>query len=211
MLEHDLRFPNLSSAGAKLAQGLHSYRDQDTIVLGIALAGVPVAREVANFLRAPLDLILIRRLLIGDEAGSHLCAVSIAGSMLLDDEISLGDSPSEPLEHFLRDAVAELRDREQLCRRGRPPVDLSERTLIVIDCGIRTGSTMKAAARALRKIKAKWIIGAVPVSSREGHAEVAPLFDEFVCLMQPELFINAGYWFADFRRPGDNEVGYLLG
>jgi putative phosphoribosyl transferase len=212
LIEQHGRFPNLSSGGRALAQAMITYQDApDTIVLGVALGGVPLAREVANFLRAPLDLILIRRLLIGNENGSHVCAVNVAGSMVLDDGITLTDTPSTPLEHFLSDAVADLQRREQLCRRGRAPFDLAERTLIVVDCGIRTGSTMKAAIRALRKTKAKRIIGAVPVSSREGYAEVAPLFDEFVCLMQPEQFVNAGYWYADFSRPGDDEVGNLLG
>jgi len=205
------RFPNLSAAGRLLAPELIEPANMpDSIVLGIALAGVPVAREVANLLRAPLDLILIRRLLIGNESRSHLCAVDVAGSLVLDDGISLSDSPSTPLEHFLSDAVADLRNRQRLCRREQAPVNLSERRVIVVDCGIRTGSTMKAAARALRQLKAGRIIGAVPISSREGYAEVAPLFDDFVCLLQPEEFINAGYWFVDFSRPGDAEVGELL-
>jgi putative phosphoribosyl transferase len=212
LIEQHGRFPNLSSGGRALAQAMITYQDApDTIVLGVALGGVPVAREVANSLRAPLDLILIRRLLIGNESGSHVCAVNVAGSMVLDDGIILTDTPSRPLEHFLSDAVADLQRREQLCRGGLAPFDLADRTLIVVDCGIRTGLTMKAAVRALRKTKAKRIIGAVPVSSREGYAEVAPLFDEFVCLIQPEQFVNAGYWYADFSRPGDDEVGNLLG
>jgi predicted phosphoribosyltransferase len=212
LIEQHVRFPNLSSGGRALAQAMITYQyTPDTIVLGVALGGVPVAREVAKFLRAPLDLILIRRLLIGNQNGSHVCAVNVAGAMVLDDGIVLTDTPSTPLEHFLSDAVADLQRREQLCRGGLAPFDLADRTLIVVDCGIRTGSTMKAAVRALRKTKAKRIIGAVPVSSREGYAEVAPLFDEFVCLMQPEQFVNAGYWYADFSRPGDDEVGNLLG
>jgi putative phosphoribosyl transferase len=211
LIEQHGRFPNLSSGGRALAQAMISYQDApDTIVLGVALAGVPVAREVANFLRAPLDLILIRRLLIDDDDGSHICAVNVAGSMVLDDQITLTETPSTPIEFFLNEALADFRRREQLCRRGRAPFDIAERTLIVVDCGIRTGSTMKATARALRKMSAKRIVGAVPVTSHEGYAEVAPCFDDFVCLMQPEQFINAGYWYADFSRPGDEEVGDLL-
>jgi putative phosphoribosyl transferase len=212
LLKHLERFPNLSTAGRDLSPRLIAFQNApDTIVLGVALAGVPVAREVANSLRAPLDLILIRRLLLGNESGSHVCAVNVAGTMVLDDEITLIDTPSTPLEYFLSEAVADLRRREQVCRRGRAPLDLTDRTLMVVDCGIRTGSTMKAAVRALRKLNAKRIIGAVPVSSREGQAAVGLLFDEFVCLMQPEQFINAGYWYTDFSRPGDDEVGELLG
>jgi len=108
-------FPDLSTAGRELAPQLAAYQnDRDAIVLGIALGGVPVAREVANFLNAPLDLILIRRLLVGDEVGSHICAVNVAGTTMLDDEISLTATPSTPLEHFLSEAVAGLNEREQV-------------------------------------------------------------------------------------------------
>ena len=212
MLKQASPFPNLSTAGRELAPQLVEYEnDPDTIVLGIALGGVLVAREVANFLNAPLDLILIRRLLIGDEVGSHICAVNVAGSMILDDEITLSETPSTPLEHFLSEAVGGLDQREQVCRRGQSAIALTGRTVIVVDCGIRTGSTMRVAARALRRAKPKRMIGAVPVSSREGYQTIAPLFDDLICLMQPEEFINAGRWYSDFRRPGDDQVGELLG
>lgn len=205
------RYPNLSTAGDELSRALLTYKDRErVVVLGVALAGVPVALRVANALNLPFDLILIRRLLIGDQPGSHLCAVNVAGETILDDEIVMSSSPSTPQETFLADALAEFGRREKLCRRGRKPLSLTGRTLLVIDCGIRTGSTMKAAARALRKIEAKSIIGAVPVSSHEGYAAVAPLFDELICLQQPEQFVNAGFWYEDFRRPGDDEVGELI-
>jgi putative phosphoribosyl transferase len=211
LLKQPTRFPDLSAAGRALSPQLAEYKnDPNAIVLGIALGGVPVAREVANFLEKPLDLILIRRLLVGDQAGSDICAVNIAGIRIIDDQISLPAIPRTPQEHFLIEAIAAFEQRAQLCRRGRSAVEFTDRTLIVVDCGIRTGSTMKAAARALSKIKARRIVAAVPVSSPEGQAEVAPLFDEFVCLLQPENFVNAGYWYADFRRPGDDQVGDLL-
>jgi len=206
------RYSNLSAAGLALTQSLSQYRDrEDVIVLAVALAGVPVAHEVARYLKRPLDFILIRRLLIRDESGAHLCAVNVAGETILDDGINLVATPSSPQEIFLVEAIADFKRREQLCRRGRKPMKLMDRTVIVVDCGIRTGSTMNAAVRALRQTDAKLVIGAVPVASREGHAAVAPLFDELVCLQQPPQFVNAGYWYADFSRPGDDEVGKLLG
>jgi len=205
------RYPDLSTAGHELAQSLIAYKDRpDIVVLAIALAGVPIAYEVARFINCPLDLILIRRLLIGDEPGAHICAVNVAGKTILDDEVNLAATPSTPREIFLTDAIAELGRRQQLSRRGRTPMTLTDSTLIVVDCGMRTGSTMQAAARALRKTDAKTIIGAVPIASRESYAAVAPLFDELICLSQPENFVNAGYWYRDFRRPGDDEVGELL-
>jgi putative phosphoribosyl transferase len=205
------RYPDLSTAGRELAQGLSQYKGREkTIVLAIALAGVPVASEVARFLDQPLDLILIRRLLVGDEPGDHICATNVAGETILDDRIVLAAAPSTPQEIFLFEAISDLSRREQLCRRGRKPLSLADRTVIVVDCGIRTGSTMNAAARALNKTGAKSIIGAVPVASREGYGAVASWFAELICLQQPEQFVNAGFWYADFGRPSDDEVGELL-
>jgi Predicted phosphoribosyltransferases len=205
------RYPDLRTAGRELAQSLIQYRDrEEMVVLAIALAGVPVAHEVAQFLNRPLDLILIQRLLTGKGPGHHLCAVNVAGQTILDDGIVLATAPSTPQEIFLAEAIAAMGRREQLCRGGLKSLSLTGRTVLLVDCGIRTGSTMNAAARALRKTEAKSIIGAVPVTSREGYAEVAPGLDEFVCLQQPEQFVNAGYWYADFSRPGDDQVAQLL-
>ncbi len=168
-----------------------------------------MALEVAACLNLPLDLILIRRLLIGPD-GSHLCAMSVCGATILDDGISLAEAPLTPLDQFLKEAISSLNERAQLSRRGKAPLNLSGRTVIVVDCGIRTGSTMKAVIRALRHTGPQRIIAAVPVSSIAAAAEVAPLFDEFICLMKPEEFVNAGYWYSDFSRPPDEEVGQLL-
>jgi len=204
------RYPNLKTAGRELAPALEKYKeDAKALVLAIATAGVPVAVEVASALSLPLDLILIRRLLIADD-GSHLCAVNVAGTTIRDEGTS-PDGQQTPKEIFMTEAIAAFGRREQLCRGGRPPLSLTDRTVIAIDCGIRSGSTMSAAARALRKTDAKSIIGVVPVSSREGYAAVAPLFDELICLQKPAQFINAGFWYADFGRPSDEQIGELLG
>jgi predicted phosphoribosyltransferase len=153
--------------------------------------------------------VIVRRLLV-DGPGSQICAVNVAGSMILDEEIKPVEVPSTPLEHFLHDALAELDQRARMCRQGRPPLQVAERNVLLIDCGIRTGSTMKAAVQGLRRVKPKRVIAAVPVSSREGFATIAPLCDELICLAQPEQFINAGYWYRDFGRPGDEAVGEFL-
>ena len=206
-----MRFPNLRAAGRQLAPALDAWRNiSDLLVLGIALGGMPVAREVATHLRAPLDLILIRWLLAPQGPGSMLCAVNVAGTRILDDEINLSNAPSTPVEHFLADAIAGLDRREQICRRKRPRIELSGRTAILVDCAIRTGSTMKAAIGALRKMEPGRVIGAVPVASLEGYAAVVDLFDELVCLAQPKNFGNAGVWYRDFSRPDDDHVGGLL-
>lgn len=210
-LKEPSRFPNLSAAGHALAPQLDVYRAHpDCIVLGIALAGIPVAREIAGYLDAPLDLVIVRRLLAPRGPGSQSCAVNVAGSTVLDEEIIPPSVPSSPLEYFIADGLAELSRREQICRGGRPPIALAARTVILVDCGIRTGSTMAAAARSLRKLQPKQIVGAVPVASPEGLAAVGGLFDELVCLGRPEQFVNAGFWYEDFGRPNDEEVGALF-
>src|SRR5205807_927149 len=204
-------FPNLSTAGRELAPQLAAYEnDPNAIVLGIASGGVPVARAVADFLHAPLDLILIRRLLAPQGPDSLLSAVNVAGSLVLDDGVELSDAPATPIEYFLADAVGELKQREYICRQGRAPIDISGRTVILVDCAIRTGSTIKTSTAALRKMRPRKLVGAVPVASPEGYAAVVDLFEELVVLAQPQKFGNAGVWYRDFSRPDDNHVGELL-
>jgi putative phosphoribosyl transferase len=210
-LKQPLPFPDLRSAGRALTPCVENYRDPDAIVLGVALGGVPVAQEVASSLQAPLDLIIIRRLLAPQGPGSQICAVNVAGQTVVDEQLKPRSAPQSPLEHFIVDALAELENRAQICRRGQPPVSIADRTVIVVDCGIRTGLTIKAAIDAVRNLNPKRIIGATPVASPEGYAAIVNLFDEVVCLAQPEKFGNVGLWYRDFRRPGDEQLGALLG
>ena len=205
-------FPDLRSAGRELALQLEKYRRaDDVVVLAIVLGGVLVAHEVAKYLCAPLDLVIIRRLLAPQGAGSQVCAVSIGGSMVIDKSLlPLPAVPATPLDHFVADAIAELNQRERICRRGLEPTDLRGRTVILVDCGIRTGSTMQAAIAALRTKEPAKIIAAVPVTSAGGQAAVADLCNEFFYLTRPVPFGHVGLWYTDFSRPGDDDVGELL-
>jgi putative phosphoribosyl transferase len=204
-------YPDLASAGRELALQLELYRDTDNlVVLGLVLGGIPLANEVASHLRAPLDLVIIRRLLAPKGPGSELCAVSVGGSMIVDEELRPVAAPSTPLEHFLNDALTELNNRERICRRQRPPIQLAGKTVIIVDCGIRTGSTMLATIRALRTMGPARVIAAVPVASMGGHAAVFAEADELVCLAQPRPFGNVGLWYKDFTRPGDDRVGEFV-
>ncbi|HEY8189005.1 MAG TPA: phosphoribosyltransferase family protein [Pyrinomonadaceae bacterium] len=207
-----MRFTNLRSAGRELALKLEEQRDvNDVIVLGIALGGLPVAFEVAQYLNVPLDLVIIRRLLTPQGPGSQTCAVNVAGSLVIDAELLPRPVvPSTPLDHFLADAIAELGRREQICRAGRPPIDLAGKTVILVDCGIRSGLTMQAAIGALRTKDPRQIIAAVPVASHEASAGVTALADDLIFLSQPEPFGHVGLWYLDFSRPGDDHVGELL-
>jgi putative phosphoribosyl transferase len=164
---------------------------------------------VATHLNAPLDLIIIRRL-FAPRPVEQLCAVNVAGQTIVDKGVVANSQPSTPMEHFVAEALSELEVRAQTCRRGRVLLPIQNHTVMIVDCGIRTGLTLQAAAGAARKLSPKRLIGAVPVASREGHARVVDLFDEFVCLGIPDQFINAGYWFRDFTRPADEQIGDLL-
>jgi len=210
LLNRTTRFPNLRAADRELALQLQTHRARgDSIVMGIALGGVPVAHEVAIHLRLPFDLVLIRRLLAPQGTGSQICAVNLGGSLVIDEELATV-TPSTPLKHFVEDAMAELKRREQTCRRGRSPINLAARKIILVDCGIRSGSTMKAAIGALRTMKPERITAALPVASPEGLEVIASRADDLVCLTQPQSFGHAGLWYEDFSRPGDDQVGDLL-
>ena len=211
LLKRIHRYPDLRAGGLQLAQELRK-RDsfQDYVVLAIARGGVPVGREVATQLHLPFDIVLIKRLLLPKGPGSELCAVSVAGTIILDEGIQPPTSPSTPLEHFLDDALCGFRRREEMCRPDRSPVNLVDRKVLLVDCAIRSGSTMKTSIRAIRDLKAARITAAVPVASREGHVLVQSLADEVVCLAQPEPFGNAGMWYEDFSRPEDKDTHELL-
>ena len=202
------RFANLRTAGKLLAEKLRERDISDAIVLGIALGGVPVAHEVAAQLHLPFDLVLIKRLLLPKESGPALCAVNIGGTTVLDDGIAAPANPSTPTEHFLVDALKQFREREYVCRAGRELIDVADHTVVLVDCAIHTGSTMKIAIRALRKLKPARIIAAVPAMSRDTLIE--DLVEETVWLAQPEPYGHAGLWYKDFSRPPDEELPGLL-
>jgi putative phosphoribosyl transferase len=206
------RFSDLRSAGCDLAKALEQFRARkEVIVLGLILGGVPVASEVADRLGLPLDFVLIRRLLAPSGPDSQVCAVNVAGSLVLDQELPpRRAAPESAFDYFLSEALDNLADRERVCRGGRPPVELEQKTLLLVDCGIRTGSTMRAAIRALRKKAPARIIAAVPVTSAEGRTAIEAVADNLICLASPEPFGHVGLWYKDFSRPDDHQIGELL-
>lgn len=206
------RFPNLSSAGRELAASLERYRDlSNTIVLGIVSGGVPVAYEVAKHLNAPLDFVFRRTLLAPMGPDSELSAVNVAGSLVLPGQLlPRPPVPSTPFDYFLADAITALNERERTCRGGRSGRDLHGQIVILVDCGIRTGLTMRSSIAALRTRSPAQIIAAVPVGSTEGCASTAALVDEFVCPVQPKPFGHVGMWYDDFSRPQDEQIHELL-
>lgn len=206
------RYPDLRSAGRELARALENWRDApDAIVIGVVSGGIPVADEVARHLNKPFDLIVRRTLLEPHGPGSELSAASVAGALILPNELSDGwSAPATALDYFLADTIGALEQRQRLCRGDRPVRILDRQTLIVVDCGICSGLTMRSAIMAARATNPARIIGAVPVGSVDGCALVSPLVDEFVCLAQPEPFGHAGMWYDDFTRDPDEKIQELL-
>lgn len=204
-------FANLREGGTRLAEKLREDASlNDSIVLAIARAGVPVGNEIASQLKLLFDILLLRRLILAKGAGSELCVVNVAGTTIVDDEIEIPTQPATPTEYFLADAFSAFRQRHQLCRGGRDPIEIAGRNVLLVDCAIQTGSTVKIAIRALRKLEPTEITVAVPVASPDGRTLIESLADRVVCLAQPEPFGHAGLWYRDFTRPDDDEIHQFL-
>jgi predicted phosphoribosyltransferase len=205
-------FPNLRRAGEELGVTLRSAGiSQNVIVLGIVAAGVPVALEVAKTLEAAVDLILIRRLLTPHGPGSQLSAINVAGTLVVDEEVGPPPAkPETPLEYFLDDALNALKLRAQVCRGERLPTEITGKSVLIVDCGIRTGLTMQAAVGAVRTLNPARVTAAVPVTSVDGRQVIEALVDELIYLSAPDPFINAGRWFSDFSRLADDSISQAL-
>jgi predicted phosphoribosyltransferase len=208
-----MRFTDPRSAGLALAAKLEAYQvSGPAVVLAVARGGVAVALEVAKRLGLPLDLILIRRLLVPHGPDAPLCAVSVGGSPWVDAEVAarIKAAPDAALGHFIADALAELDARARACRGDRQASDLAGKTVLLVDNGIRTGSTVRVAVRALRTRAPARVVTAVPVAAAEACAGVESVSDDFVCLASPEPFGHVGLWYADFKRPDDQEIREML-
>jgi putative phosphoribosyl transferase len=208
-----MRFTDARAAGRALAEKLEAYSGcADATVLALASGGAAVGLEVSKRLRLPLDLVLLRRLLAPRGPGDPACVSSVAGSRFLDEEVAAradagGDAA---FGHFLSDALAEFDGRAGACRGARPAADLRGRTLLLVDDGIRTGSTVLAALRAIRSTQPARVVVAVPVAAPEALAAVGAAADELVYLAAPEPFVHVGRWYADFARPADEEIRAML-
>jgi predicted phosphoribosyltransferase len=202
-----MRFEDARAAGRALAEKLAAFEGRErTFVLALARGGVAVALEVSKRLSLPLDLLLLRRLLVPRGPQEPVCAASVAGTTFLDAELTPRIEAEPALRAFVTDALAELESRARACRGQRSPAELSGRTIILVDNGVRTGSTLLAALRALRSYSPASVVAAVPVAASEALAAVESAADEFVYLHTPEPFGHVGLWYADFTRPSDDEI-----
>ena len=208
----DARFADRRDAGRQLARRLSAYAGRDDVtVLGLPRGGLPVADEVACAVGAPLDVFLVRKLGVPVHPELAMGAIAKGGVEVLDEPLirDLAVPMSEVRQVAARQRN-ELERRSTLYRAGRPAVPLAGRTVILVDDGLATGSTMHAAVLALRQHAPSRVVVAVPVGSREAVERLAALADEVVCLSTPAGFFAVGQWYGDFRQTTDNEVGEIL-
>jgi erythromycin esterase-like protein/predicted phosphoribosyltransferase len=206
------RFRNRNEAGRLLAEKLTAYANRpNVLVLALPRGGLPVAYEVARALGAPLDVFVVRKLGAPGYEELAMGAVATGGVRVLNDQIvqHLG------IPQYIIDAVAareqqELARRERLYRGGRPPPDVRGRTIILVDDGLATGATMRAAIMALRQLQPARIVVAVPTASPETCEELKAEADDVVCAITPEPFLAVGHWYEDFSQTTDEEVRDLL-
>jgi erythromycin esterase-like protein/pyrimidine operon attenuation protein/uracil phosphoribosyltransferase len=208
----DRLFRNRREAGQVLAGLLQAYRDRpDVVVLGLARGGVPVAWEVAAALRAPLDAFVVRKLGVPGHEEFAAGALASGGRVVLNDDVvrGLGLTPQQ-LRDIAEREGRELIRREAVYRDGRPPTDVTGKTVILVDDGLATGASMFAAVQALRELEPAQIVIAVPAAPESTCREFAGLVDDMVCASMPTPFLAVGASFWDFSQVSDDEVRTLL-
>lgn len=205
-------FKDRTDAGKYLAAQLESYKDSnDVLVLALPRGGVPVAFEVAQSLRAPLDIFLVRKLGVPGHEELAMGAIATGGVRVLnDDVVDYLQIPNEIIDAVADQEMWELKRREQLYRGDRSEPDVKNKTVILVDDGLATGSTMRAAAAALRQQTPAKIVVAVPVSAPQTCNEYRMGVDEIICAATPEPFYGVGQWYLDFSQTTDDEVRELL-
>lgn len=204
-------FKNRKTAGEQLAQALEKYRDKDAIVLGIPRGGVVVAAEAARILGAQLDVIIPRKIGAPQNPEVAIGAVTQDGTVIKDEVMMnlLGVSDSH-LQAMAERVSGEITRRAMAYRGNRHGAELHNKTVLVIDDGIATGFTVKAALESVRSARPQRLVLAVPVASAESITALRELVDEVVCLYEPEQFYAVGQFYADFEQTSDREVIDLL-
>ncbi len=205
------RFADRRAAGRELAAHLTEFAGrEDVIVLGLPRGGVPVAHEVAAALQAPLDALVVRKLGVPGREELAFGAIASGGVRVLnDDVVSQARLDPTTVERIAGAELLELERRERLYRGDRPAVDVRGRTALVVDDGLATGATMRAAVQALRELGAGAVVVAVPVAAWQTCEELAHRA-AVVCARTPDPFVAVGLWYRDFSPTTDDEVRDLL-
>jgi predicted phosphoribosyltransferase len=204
-------FADRREAGSELAGRLQAYAGRpDVIVLALPRGGVPVGYEVARALSAPLDVFLVRKLGVPGHRELAMGALASGGVRVLDQRlIDYLGVPQNAIDAITREEQLELQRRERAYRETAAP-DLANRLVILVDDGLATGSTMRAAVQAIRQQQPARVIVAVPVGSPEACRDLSTVADDVVCARAPEHFAAVGQWFRDFSQTTDDEVRTLL-
>jgi predicted phosphoribosyltransferase len=205
-------FADRRDAGRTLAAQLRAYAGRDDVlVLALPRGGVPVAYEIAEALGVPLDLFLVRKLGTPGHGELAMGAIASGGVRVLnDDVIQWYGIPAQAIDAVAAREQQELERRELAYREGRPPAPITGRTVILVDDGLATGSTMRAAVEAVRHRQPSRILVAVPVGSPDTCREFSAIADEVVCARMPQPFSAVGQWYRDFSQTTDEEVRELL-
>ena len=202
------RYRDRIEAGRALAMALEEYRGRsDVVVLGLPRGGVPVAAEVATALGAPLDVFVVRKLGVPGHEEFAMGAIATGGVRVIDRATVEGlDIPAYAIEEAVEREGRELERRERQYRGGRPAPNIDGRVAILVDDGLATGASMRAAVKALRNLEPARIVVAVPVGASETCRRLELEADEVVCAMAPADFRAVGLWYEDFSQTSDEEV-----
>ena len=210
-LWREVPFEDRRDAGQKLAVRLEHLRGKDVVVLALPRGGVPVAYEVARSLGAPLDVLVVRKLGVPGHEELAMGALASGGVRVLnDDVVSMLRITPDDVEHAAAREAREIERRERTYRGDRRVEEVRDRTVILVDDGLATGATMRAAVRALRSLLPHRILVAVPVGAPSSCDLIARECDELICLERPAAFYGVGQWYRDFGQTTDEEVRLLL-
>jgi putative phosphoribosyl transferase len=211
-MEPDMTFADRTDAGRKLAGELARFaNEKNLLILALPRGGVPVAFEVARSLRAPLDVFVVRKLGVPGQEELAMGAIASGGVRVLNEDIIRSlDIFEDQIARVAANEQRELERREFVYRSGRSAPELADRTVILVDDGLATGATMRAAVHAVKALNPRKIVVAVPTAAPDTCSLLGKMVDEIICLITPSPFGGVGAWYRDFSQTSDGEVQRLL-